>query len=78
MEMRKVYEEMLSYFENASDADLKEDLLFLESQEKTDVLVSDYVDQLKRKIETTCFKKSIECHIDCDKYSVSEEFYLAA
>lgn len=83
MEMKQVYEEMLSYFKNATKADLKEDLMFLDSLEKTDVFAHDYVNLLNRKIEATPtlrggLKQNIECSVDSNNYKIAEELYLAA
>lgn len=83
MEMKKVYEEMLTYFKNATEADLKDDLMFLDSLEKTDVLAHDYVNLLNRKIEANPtlrggLKQNIECSVDCNNFIIAEELYLAA
>lgn len=80
--MKSVYEEMLAYFKSASKATLKEDLQFLDSQEKTDVLASDYVNLLTKKLEEVPVmkrgvKKNIECPADSNNY-LAEELYLAA
>lgn len=83
MEMKKVYEEMLSYFDNASKADLKDDMMFLDSLVKTDVFTHDYVNLLNRKIEAAPtlrggLKHNIECSVDSNDYHIAEELYLAA
>jgi len=50
--MEKVYEELIKYFKKATDKDKEEDLIFLKSLEKTDVLISDYVIQLHSRLES--------------------------
>ncbi len=52
--MEKVYEELIKYFNKATDKNKEEDLIFLKSLEKTDVLISDYVNQLHSRLESMC------------------------
>jgi len=49
--METVYDEIVEYFKKSTEEDKKMDLMFLEEQIKSDVLVSDYIKQLQDRIK---------------------------
>ncbi|MEE3486258.1 MAG: hypothetical protein VZQ98_18295, partial [Bacteroidales bacterium] len=49
--METVYNEIVEYFKKSTEKDKKMDLLFLGQQIKSDVLASDYINQLQERIK---------------------------
>lgn len=73
--METVYDEIVEYFKKSTKEDKKMDLMFLEEQIKSDVLVSDYIKQLQDRIkgdlcagENSCKNKKITSKENCEGY----------